>query len=94
MSSFFYTNKAMHEFMSRVIAETEAYIQRMPPRSTVTIDDLLDAVCEAVQPGPIDMGMRSSLDDGFLDLVEGVSNDSRSEIFSRPDDHGYSVRRL
>lgn len=91
-SSFGRANAAMHEFMSRVIAETEAYIQRMPPRSTVTIDDLLDAVCEAVQPGPIDMGMRSSLDDGFLDLVEGVSNDSRSETFATND--GYAVRRL
>ena len=91
-SSFFEANKSMHDFMSRVMKTIQAYITSMPKRSTVTLDDLLDAVCEDLNNGVIDAGMRSSLDDGWHDLVHDLSNDGWSETFATED--GYAVRRL
>ncbi len=86
------TNDHVSKFMARVSDATQAYIARMPKRSTVTLDDLLDAVCESLNNGTVDMSMRSSLDDGWHDLVHDLSNDGFSETFATND--GYSVRRL
>lgn len=92
MGSFLYTNDSMNKFMTTVAEAVKAYIAHMPKRSTVSLDDLLDAVCEAVNKGTLDMGMRSSLDDGWHDLVHDLSNDGTSETFAT--ETGYSVRRL
>lgn len=92
MGSFLYTNDATSKFIALVSSTVQAYIASMPKRSTVTLDDLLDAVCEALSKGAVDMGMRSSLDDGWHDLVHDLSNDGSSETFATSD--GYSVRRL
>jgi len=92
MGSFLYTNDSMNKFMASVSAAVQGYIATMPKRSTVSLDDLLDAVCEAVNKGVLDMGMRSSLDDGWHDLVHDLSNDGTSETFAT--ETGYSVRRL
>lgn len=92
MGSYLYSNDSVSKFMALVMAEAQAYIASMPKRSTITLDDLLDSVCESVNKGVIDMGMRSSLDDGWHDLVHDLSNDGFSETFATSD--GYSVRRL